>query len=216
MIDVDTRSLARAAVTAAWVTLSIGAVAACGQEIAPDRLTTPSHERYRLAHGGTHWDESGRDRIVEDLLPRYPEFFAVILDPSDTREPDLRELRDDLERDAADRRSFDALNAIAVGYFELNYRAQSDRGGSRYLADSFRAAKLLAVPWRAYGEVEDPRVRDAILDFFEDAATGEKLSARETAGRIRPIVAALESKESDLERQRRIQLLLRRMGPEAR
>ncbi len=216
MSDVAARSLSRVAATLTWFTLSIGAVAACSQEVAPDRAATPSPERYRLAHSGTHWDESGRDRVVEDLLPRYPEFFAVILDPSDSREPDLREIRDDLERDAADRRNFDALNAIAVGYFELNYRAQSDRGGSRYLSDSFRAAKLLAVPWRAYGEVDDPRVRDAILDFFEDAATGEKLSARETAGRIRPIVAALESKESDPERQRRIQILLRRMGPEVR
>jgi len=216
VIDADTRARARAAVTAAWVALSIGAVAACGQETAPDRLATPSPERYRLAHSGTHWDEAGRDRVVEDLLPRYPAYFDVILDPSDSREPDLREIRDDLERNDVDRRNFDALNAIAVGYFELNYRAQSDRGGSRYLSDSFRAAKLLAVPWRAYGEVEDPRVREAILDFFEDAATGEKLSARETAGRIRPIVAALEQKESDPERQRRIQLLLRRMPPEVR
>lgn len=204
------------AATAALVALSIGAMAACRQEVARDPLAAPSPERYRLAYSGTHWDEVGRDRVIEDLLPRYPEFFEVILDPSDTREPDLREIRDDLESDDVDRRNFDALNAVAVGYFELNYRAQSDRGGSRYLSDSFRAAKLLAVPWRAYGEVEDPLVRDAILDFFEDAATGEKLSARETAGRIRPIVAALETKESDPERLRRIQLLLRRIGPEVR
>ena len=216
MIDVGTRSRVGAVATAGWVAFAIGVVAACGQDVAPHQIEPPSPERYRLAHSGTHWDEAGRDRVVEDLLPRYPAYFDVILDPSDTREPDLREIRDDLERNDVDRRNFDALNAIAVGYFELNYRAQSDRGGSRYLSDSFRAAKLLAVPWRAYGEVEDPRVREAILDFFEDAATGEKLSARETAGRIRPIVAALERKESDPERQRRIQLLLRRMAPEAR
>lgn len=200
---------------AVLVALSIGVSAACSLDRGRHPFAPPSPDRYRLAHSGTHWDESGRDRVVEDLLPRYPEFFAVILDPSDTREPDLRGIRDDLERADVDRRNFDALNAIAVGYFELNYRAQSDRGGSRYLSDSFRAAKLLAVPWRAYGEIGDPRVRDAILDFFEDAATGEKLSARETAGRIAPIVAALERKESDPERLRRIELLLRRISPEA-
>jgi hypothetical protein len=192
---------------ALWVTVVI----ACGGSRPQEPTAPPAVDRYRLTGSGTHWDESGRDRIVEDLLPRYPEFFAVILDPSDSREPDLRGIRDDLERDTVDRRNFDALNAIAVGYFELNYRAQSDRGGSRYLSDSFRAAKLLAVPWRAYGEVDDSRVRDAILDFFEDAATGDKLAARETAGRIEPIVAALERKESDPGRLRRIELLRRRI-----
>lgn len=209
---------ARTAAAAGLVALSIGfpTATACRPDGAGHRLAAPSPERYRLAHSGPHWDEVGRDRVVEDLLPRYPEFFAVILDPSDSREPDLRELRDDLERDAVDRRNFDALNAIAVGYFELNYRAQSDRGGSRYLTDSFRAAKLLAVPWRAYGEVADPRVREAILDFFEDAATGDKLAARETAGRIGPIVSALERKEPDPERLRRIRILGRRIDDATR
>ncbi len=206
------RARAGPASIAVLVVLTILGAAACGQEVAPRPVAAPNPERYRLAQSGTHWDEAGADRVVEDLLPRYPEFFDVILDPSDSREPDLREIRDDLERAAVDRRNFDALNAIAVGYFELNYRAQSDRGGSRYLSDSFRAAKLLAVPWRAYGEVADPRVRDAILDFFEDAATGEKLLARETAGRIEAIVAALAPKESDPERLRRIERLRSRIS----
>lgn len=206
-----TRGRRRVALAAAILSLSAGVVA-CGEDSAQDSVEPPTPHRYRLTRSGTHWDEAGRDRIVEDLVPRYPEFFAVILDPSDSREPDLRTIRDDLERDEVDRRNFDALNAIAVGYFELNYRAQSDRGGARYLSDSFRAAKLLAVPWRAYGETEDARVRDAILDFFEDAATSEKLSARETAGRIEPIVAALERKESEPERLRRIGILRRRIS----
>lgn len=171
---------------------------------AAGRVSARSPDRYRLAGSGAHWDVVGADRVVEDLVPRYPVLFEVILDPEETREPDLRPLRDDLERSPVDRRSFDALNAIAVAYFELNYRAQSDRGGSRYLADSFRAAKLLAVPWRAYGEISDPALRDAILDFFEDAATGEKLAARETAGRLVSIIESLERKEPDPERRERM------------
>lgn len=191
--------------------LSIPVASACSHEAIQDRRASTLPERYRLANSGTHWDEAGQDRVVDDLLPRFPTFFAVILNPADSREPDLREIRDDLERNPATRRNFDALNAVAIGYFELNYRAQSGRGGARYLSDSLRATKLLAVPWRAYGEVTDPRVRDAILDFFEDAATGEKLSSRETAGRIEPIVAALVRKEPDPERRRRIEGLRRRI-----
>ncbi|MCL4683705.1 hypothetical protein KJ059_03025 [Myxococcota bacterium] len=210
------RSSACAAASVALAAASIGVVIACGGGREPDSQGPPAVDRYRLTGSGTHWDESGQDRVVEDLMPRYPEFFAVILDPSDSREPNLREIRDDLERDAVDRRNFDALNAVAIGYFELNYRAQSDRGGSRYLSDSFRAAKLLAVPWRAYGEVEDARVRDAILDFFEDAATGEKLATRETAGRIEAIVAGLERKETDPQRLQRIETLRLRITSSTR
>lgn len=170
-----------------------------------------SPERYRLAYSGSRWDVVGTDRIVEDLLPRYREFFDVVLDPSDSSEPNLRALRDHLEQADVDRHNFDALNAIAVAYFELNYRAESDRGGDRYFADSFRAAKLLAVPWRAYGGAQDPRLRDAILNFFEDAATGEKLKARDTAGRVAPIVESLAQKESDPSRRERIRQLVERV-----
>jgi hypothetical protein len=173
---------------------------ACGESV----------ERYRLTASGTHWDVAGEDRVVEDLLPRYRAFFDVILDPADARDPDLRALRDHLEQPDADRRNFDALNAVSIAYFELNFRAESDRGGDRYFADSFRAARLLALPWRAYSEARDPRLRDAILDFFEDAATGEKLMARNTAGRIAPIVESLERKESDPARRKRIRKLTER------
>ena len=183
---------------------------ACGPAETPPPAP-PNLERYRLQASGTHWDEVGSDRVVESLLPVYPEFFDVVLDPAESREPDLRRLRDDLEREPVTRANYDALNSVAIGYFELNYRAQVERGGDRFFADSFRAAKLLAVPWRAYSEIEDPRLRDAILDFFEDAGTGEKLLARETAGRIEPIVASLEEKEPDPGRRERIARLRARI-----
>jgi hypothetical protein len=171
------------------------AVAACSEG--------PEPMRYELAHSGTHWDvtRSGR-RIVDELRPRYPEFFDVILDPADTREPDLRPLRDDLERDPVGPHSYDALHAVAIAYFELNYRANASPGGPNYLSDNFRAAKLLALPWQAYGRVEDGALRDAILDFFEDAGSGEKLATATTAPRLARIVASLEEKEKAHEGRR--------------
>jgi hypothetical protein len=126
----------------------------------------------------------------------------VILDPGSTRDPDLRPLRHDIERQPVDRFNYDALNAVAVGYFELNYRAGLQ--GPTYFADNFRAAKLLAVPWKAYGLTDDPGLRDAILDFFEDAGSGEKLGTAATAPRLARIVASLEAKESDPDRRARI------------
>jgi hypothetical protein len=172
----------------------------------------PNPARYRLTDSGTHWIAVGNDRVFEDLRPRYPEFFEIIVDPAKTRVPDLRPLRDDLERTPADRRNFDALNAVAIGYFETNYRAETGRGeGLTYLALSQRAAKLLAVPWRAYGETEDARLRDAILDFFEDAGTGGKLHALATAPRLTRIVASLEPKEDDAVRSARIRQLASRI-----
>lgn len=83
--------------------------------------------RYRLAESGTHWDVVRGDRVLEDLLPRYPDFFAVVLDPGRSEEPPVLRLREDLERRPTDRRNFDALNALAIGYFELNYRSEAAR-----------------------------------------------------------------------------------------
>ncbi len=174
--------------------------------------TAPEPMRYRLGGSGSHWDVSGRDRVLDDVRPRHQAFFAVVLDPEKTQDLDLRSLRDDLERHPVDRRNYDALNALAIAYFELNYRAQVMRGGRHYLTNSFRAAKLLAVPWRAYGEVQDAALRDAILDFFEDAASGEKLESASTAGRLGRIVASLERKEADAARRARIQELVRRIA----
>jgi hypothetical protein len=172
-------------------------------------------ERYRLSASGEYWDVVGEDRVFEDVEHRYPEFFAVVLDPSRTHDPDLRPLRNDLERKPVDRRNYDALNAVAIGYFELNYRAQADPGGARYLADSLRAAQLLAVPWRAYGEIDDGALRDAILDFFQDAASGEKLETRGTAGRLGRVVESLAHKESDPTRRARIEAMAARIEAEA-
>ena len=195
--------------------LLVLAATACGATGGPPAVQKPaaeaaSPERYRLAGSGSHWDVVGEDRVVEDLQPRYVAFFEVVLDPGETREPDLRPVRTDLERPDVDRRNFDALNAIAIAYFELNFRAQSARGGDRYFADSFRAARLLAIPWRAYTDAGDS-LREAILDFFEDAATSEKLMARDTAGRIVPIVESLDPKEADPARRERIQRLVERV-----
>ena len=156
---------------------------------------------YRLARSGDHWADNGERSVVAELRASYPRFFEVILDPGDTRDPDLRPLRRDLERAPVDRRNFDALNAVAIAYFELNYRAQAAPG---------RAAHLLAIPWRAYGEVQDGALRDAILDFFEDAGSGEKLGTAATAPRLASIVASLEPKEQNPERRARIQRLASR------
>lgn len=169
--------------------------------------------RYRLAHSGTHWDVVGGDRVLEELRPRYPDFFEVVLDPTRSDEPPVRRLRDDLEQRPVDRRNFDALNTIAIGYFELNYRSEAAREGGRigFLSSAYRAAHLLAIPWRAYGEIDDPSLREAILDFFEDAGTGAKLGASATAGRLARIVGSLGPKEPDADRRRRIEALTARL-----
>lgn len=181
----------------AWLAaLVVASLAGCA--------TPPEPNRYRLAGSGAHWDVVGEDRVFDDLRPRYPAFFETVLDPTTARMPDTRKLRDDLERTPVDRRNYDALNAVAIAYFEINHRAEQDRGTLAYLGLSQNAAKLLAVPWRAYGETDDARLRTAILDFFEDAAEGEKLSSAATAPRIAGIVASLARKETDPARRARI------------
>jgi hypothetical protein len=183
----------------------LAAVLATAAVVSAACAKAPDPRRYRLAHSGAHWDVVGDDRVVEDLRPRYPEFFAVILDPERHDEAGLRKVRDDLEHEPTDRRNFDALNAVAIAYFEINYRAEADRGaGLGYLARSIQSARLLAVPWRAYSVTADPRLRDAILDFFEDAGSGEKLASSATAPRLVRIVASLERKEDDPDRLARI------------
>ncbi len=169
--------------------------------------------RYRLTGSGTHWDVAGDDPVLESVRTRYSDYFAVILDPADYSDPDLRPLRDDLEHRPVDQRNFDALNAIAIGYFELNYRAESARGqGFDFLSGSFRTAQLLALPWRAYGEIEDGPLRDGLLDFFADAASGEKLASAATAPRLLGIVESLEAKEPDPQRLARIRRLAQRIS----
>lgn len=181
-----------------WVLIS--ALVACA--------TVPSASRYRLAHSGSHWDVANGARVFDDVRTQYPDFFAVVLDPERADEPDIRVLRADLEREPTDSRNFDALNALAIAYFEYNYRAEAVRGdGLGYLSLSFQSAKLLAIPWRAYGLNRDAHLRDAILDFFEDAGSGEKLGTAATAPRVIEIVASLESKERDLTRRARIRAI---------
>lgn len=218
--------------TALWMALRLaallalaplGACAQPGDPAGPGALAAEAPAppvdplRYRLADSGTHWDVVGRDRVLEDLRARYPDFFEVVLDPGRSDEPPVLRLRDDLERQPVDRRNFDALNTIAIGYFELNYRSESSRDGDgfRFLSGAYRSAHLLAIPWRAYGEVDDPRLRDAILDFYEDAGTGSKLGAQATAGRLGDIVGSLAAKESDADRRRRIEDLAARLQTEA-
>lgn len=166
--------------------------------------------RYRLTGSGSTWDVAGGDAVFEDVRPRYPELFEVVLDPSRSDDPDLLGVREDLEHVPVDRRNYDALNAVAIAYFEINYRSESSRDGQgmEFLTAGFRAAKIVGVPWRAYGDVSDPQLRDAILDFFADVASGEKLATQRTRGRIVPIVASLESKEPDPARRERILSIL--------
>jgi hypothetical protein len=114
-----------------------------------------------------------------------------------------------LEFAPVDRRNFDALHALAIAYYEYNYQAESDRGGDLYLANSMLTARIVAVPWRAYGEVHHAGLRDAMLDFFEDAASGEKLGSATTAPRLARIVGSLAKKEDDPARHARIERIAR-------
>jgi hypothetical protein len=150
--------------------------------------------------------------VLDDLRPRYAELFEIVLDAKSREDPDLKALRDDLERLPVDRRNYDALNAAAIAYFELNARAEKSRGGEHYLADSFRAAKVVAVPWRAYSEIEDGPLRDAILDFFEDVASGEKRGSRRTAARLSKLVDSFEKSETDAARLERIRAISARLA----
>ena len=165
--------------------------------------------RYRLTDTGELWSEGEGEQVLAEVRARYPAFFAEVLDPTVVREPDLLPIRDDLERAPVDRRNFDALHAVAIAYYEYTYQAESDRGGDLYLANSMLAAKVVAVPWRAYGEVTHPGLRDAMLDFFEDAGSGRKLGSASTAPRLSRIVGSLAKKEDDAERRARIEDLAR-------
>ncbi len=175
--------------------------------------TGPDPFRYRLANSGGSWLESGDDAVLADLESRYPDYFRLVFDQKTSEDIDLRPLRDDLERSPVDRRNYDALNAVAIGYFELNARAEDQRGsgGSAYLGGSFRVAKLVAVPWRAYREIHDTRLRDAILDFFADAARGDKPASLGTSSRLARIVASLGEREPDPARQARIRAIAREL-----
>ena len=166
-------------------------------------------EGYRLSQSGSGWTAKGADHVLDDLQPRYPEFFEVVLDPERSDDPPTEAVRDDLEKTPVDRANFDALNAVAIGYYEMNQRGERarEKGDIEFMSAGFRAAKIVAVPWRAYHEIEDPALRDAILDFFEDVSTGEKADSARTRGRLARIVESLREQETDPARRARIDRL---------
>lgn len=61
--------------------------------------------------------------------------------------------------------------------------------------------------WRAYEEIEDPRLRAVLLDFYRDAGTGTKLDASATASRLARSVESLAAKQPDAGRLQRIETL---------
>ena len=182
----------------------------------PLRQPAANGQGYQLMDSGSHWEVADGRQLLDALKQRYRDFFELIFDPVTNRVPDLKELRADLEYHPADRRNFDALNAIAIGFFEISYRAEAQKGsGLHYMGQSFRAARVASVLWRAYGETRDDRLRDAIIDFFEDAANGQKLGARTTARTLAQMVAGVQRQEKDpvrAARLRRAAQSLRRGG----
>jgi len=186
------------------------ALAACAAPAGPTGV-----ERYRLTGPDPGQDGSADGTLLEELRSRYPVLLRQVFDPDLRGDLDLRAVRRDLEHVPVDRRNFDALNAVAISYFELDQRARLDPGGPAYFDHSFRAAKLLAVPWRAYGAVAEPALRGAILDFFEDAGADGKRHGAATAARLGPIVTSLEAQEDDPGRRARIRSLARSLGSAA-
>ena len=178
-------------------------------------VTDSEFERYRLGDAGPGWSGGHQDPLTQELLARYPAYFAVILDPSSIVDPDLRPLERDLIQNPVGRDNYDALNAVAIGYFAINARTLSDLSGpgfgGTYFADSFRTAQLIAVPGHAYGEISDPELRNAVLDFFEDIAAGQKRGSRATRPGLAVTVADLETKESDPARRERIRGIAERL-----
>ncbi len=189
---------------AASVWLAVLLIGACASE--------PELHRYRLVGSGSAWSGGEHGTVIAELRERYPAYFEIVLDPTSPVDPDLRPLRRDLEKHPVDRANFDALNAIAIGYFEMNARTRPDsdtgEGGSTYFADSFRTAKLIAVPSRAYSEILDPSLRDAILDFFEAIAADQKPWTRAAGTHLVRILGSLEQQESDPVRKARIRQLV--------
>jgi cellulose biosynthesis protein BcsQ len=172
----------------------------------PARIEPPTGGLgYVLAGSGAHWEVSDGKRVLAELRARYRDFFELILDPVSNRVPDLKALSADLERHPVDRRNFDAVNAIAIGFFEISYRAEAQKGsGLHYMGQSFRAARVASVLWRAYGESRDDRLRDAIIDFFEDAASGQKVGSCTTARTLAQMVASIQRREHDPVRSARL------------
>jgi hypothetical protein len=146
----------------------------------------------------------------ERLLAKYPEFFAVLDVDYPAAEADVRVVRADLVQEPTDMSSYDALNAVAVVFFELHRRAERSRGNgaTSFLGTNFRATKVMAVPWRAYGGVKDPALRSSILDFYEDLLLGNKSGVRAARGRFTTTVESLLKWETDPGMRARIESLV--------
>jgi hypothetical protein len=186
------------------------AIAACETRTQPI-----DPHRYRLAGSagepGDGWDPRSDGPPPGDLALLYPEFFEAVWDPRSAGDPNLLPVRDDLERAPVDRRNYDALNAVAAGYFQTLYLQEAARADESadliFLTLGFRSAKLVAVPWRAYMEISDAQLRDAIVDFFADATSGRKTGSRPSIGRLIGILDSLATKEPDERRRLRIEAL---------
>jgi hypothetical protein len=146
--------------------------------------------RYRLGNGFSDNDE---EDLFKELEPRYPEFFAAALDATTGREPPLEALRTDLEHEPADRRCFDALNALALVYFRM-------RAGKPNFRLSLRSANVCSELPPIYNKTSDPYVRSAILDFFEDMAHRERGTPGQAPRELVQLVESMERGEDDSQR----------------
>ncbi len=179
------------------------ALAACHSSPQVSEAPGPGY-RFRGVYKPIETAEAAR------LSAKYPEFFEVLMAGYASEDADARVVRADLVREPTDASSYDALNAVAVVFFELHRRSERARGGgaSEFLRANFRATKVMAVAWRAYGEVDDPRLRSAILDFYEDMLLGNKPGLRAVRGRFTPTVESLLKWETQPELRARIEGLV--------
>jgi hypothetical protein len=207
---------------AATLACTIGCVVAIACQTpagGPETAAEPDPMGYRFAAVRRPIETDEAKRLSE----QYPEFFAVLATDYASEDADVRVVRADLVRDPSNLRSYDALNATAVVFFELHARAERSRGESSatgaFLGTSFRATKVMAVPWRAYADVGDAQLRCAIVDFFEDLLLGRKPGMRASRGRFTATVQSLLRWETDPEIRARIESLVARAsasGPAAR
>ncbi|MEE8473821.1 MAG: hypothetical protein V3T01_00625, partial [Myxococcota bacterium] len=112
----------------------------------------------------------------------------------------IEALRADLEHEPADRRCFDALNAMALAYFRI--QAEQRDVGSRLelLRISLRSANVCAELPRIYNKISDPSLRNAILDFFEDTLHREKATPGRMPRRLVQLVESMQCGEGDSQR----------------
>ena len=117
-----------------------------------------------------------------------------------------------------DRRNFDALNAVAIAYFELNYRAEA--AACRVEAASSSSSGLSRAPIcsRCRGartgrlEATPCAMRPR---FLRRRRHRDKLSTARTIGRLEAIVGSLSTKEPDPRRATRIRELVARIRESA-